>query len=317
MEMRIDYLAAGTGGVYWDRVQKKNRAEYMSPDNSSEDVKSAGEVREQLTGVTLTMSPESEEFTARLAERKALERAQQLRVQQENDPLQMQNPFDRIGTQFATISKALTNMGYYDNLSDEEVLETETLLANITYGMNNLCGNLRVENDDQLQELSSYAARFELESSTAALRQFANKYLPEHMQERFQGLVDKYYEHNSKALEGYRSNKEIMSELQARIYDRTENARVIGPSEAEQMKHLYGKVKVKDEEINSAVNDWRACFRDLSEGNQSVKDVMGRIQGILNRLASGNSKNKMFLQYVNEWNIFPIENAKLYWSALV
>ena len=108
-----------------------------------------------------------------------------------------------------------------------------------------------------------------------------------------------------------------MSELQARIYDRTENARVIGPSEAEQMKHLYGKVKVKDEEINSAVNDWRACFRDLSEGNQSVKDVMGKIQGILNRLASGNSKNKMFLQYVNEWNIFPIENAKLYWSALV
>ena len=87
--------------------------------------------------------------------------------------------------------------------------------------------------------------------------------------------------------------------------------------EAEQMKHLYGKVKVKDEEINSAVNDWRACFRDLSEGNQSVKDVMGRIQGILNRVASGNSKNKMFLQYVNEWNIIPIENAKLYWSALV
>ena len=81
MEIGIDYLAAGTGGVYWDRVQKKNRAEYMSPDNSSEDVKSAGEVREQLTGVTLTMSPESEEFTARLAERKALERAQQLRFQ--------------------------------------------------------------------------------------------------------------------------------------------------------------------------------------------------------------------------------------------
>lgn len=317
MEMEIDYLKAGTGGVYWDRIQKKNRAEYKAPDNSSEDEKSAEEVREQLTGVTLTMSPESEEFTARLAERKAAERAQQLRFQQENNPLQMQNPFDRIGTQFATISKALSNMGYYDNLSDEEILKTETLLANITYGMNNLCGNLRVESDDQFQELSSYAARFELESSTAALRQFANKYLPEHMQERFQGLVDKYYEHNSKALEGYRSNKEIMSELQARIYDRTESARVIGPSEVEQMNHLYGKVKVKDEEINSAVNDWRACFRDLSEGKQPVKDVMGKIQGILNRLASGNSKNKRFLQYVNEWNAFPIENAKLYWSALV
>lgn len=317
MEMGIDRLAAGAGGVYWDRVQKKNRAECKMPEHTPEDAKRAEELREHLDGVTLTMSPESEEFTARLAERKEAEREQQLRFERENDPLRMQDPFSRIGTQFATISKALQNMGYYDDPSDEEVLETETLLANITYGMNNLCGNLRVESEDRSQELSSYAARFELESSTAALRQFADKYLPEQMRESFQSLVDKYYEHNSKALEGYRSSKEIMSELQARIYDRTENARVVGPSEAEQMNHLYGKVKVKDEEMNSAVNDWRACFRELSEGKQPVKDTMGRIREILNRLASGNSNNKRFLQYVNDWNTFPIENAKLYWSALV
>lgn len=316
MGIGIDYLQAGAGGAYLERMQMRSSAERTMSENTPEELRTAEEVREKLSGVTITMSPESAEFMKRLEARKEEERVQQARFQQENSPLVMQDPFSRIGTQFSTISKALSEMGYYDNLSDDEVLETDKLLANITYGMNNICGNFRVESEEFVPELSSYAAKFELESSTAALRRFADKYLPEHMKETFQSLVDKYYEHNSKALEGYRSTREIMDELQANTYDKTASSRVIPMNEEEKMIHLAGKVQVKDEDMNSAIKEWRAYFKMFAQTEQPKDDVLAKLSESLNRLASGNSENKRFVQYITNRNAFPIENAGLYWSAL-
>lgn len=316
MEMGIDYLQAGAGGAYWERMQMQNSADRTMPNNTPEEARMVEEVRETLSGVTITMSPESTEFMKRLEARKEEEKAQQARFERENSPLLMQDPFNRIGTQFSTISKALSEMGYYDNLSDEEVLETDKLLANITYGMNNICGNFRVETETRAPELSSYAAKFELESSTAALRRFADKYLPEHMRETFQNLVDKYYEHNSKALEGYRSTREIMDELQANTYDKTASSRVIPMSEEEKMTQLAGKVKTKDEDVNSAIKEWRTYFKMFAQAEHPADDVIAKLSESLSRLASGNSENKRFVQYIGNRNAFAIENARLYWSAL-
>ena len=315
MGMEIDYLQAGAGGAYWERMLMKNSAERTMPGHTPEEAGMAEKVREKLSGVTITMSPESTEFMKRLEAGKE-EKVQQARFERENSPLLMQDPFNRIGTQFSTISKALSEMGYYDNLSDEEVLETDKLLANITYGMNNICGNFRVETETRAPELSSYAAKFELESSTAALRQFADKYLPEHMRETFQNLVDKYYEHNSKALEGYRSTREIMDELQADTYDNTASSRVVPMSEEEKMTHLAGKVRTEDEDVNSALKEWRTYFKMFAQAEHPVDDVMAKLRESLNKLASGNSENKRFVQFVGNRNAFAIENARLYWSAL-
>lgn len=317
MGIEIDYLQAGAGGAYWERMLMKNSVQRTMPGHTPEEAGMAEEVREKLSGVTITMSPESAEYMKRLEARKEEERAQQARFQRENSPLVMQDPFSRIGTQFSTISKALSEMGYYDDLSDEEVLETDKLLANITYGMNSICGNFRVETETRAPELSSYAAKFELESSTAALRQFADKYLPENMRETFQNLVDKYYEHNSMALEGYRSTREIMDELQANTYDKVASSRVIPMSEEEKMTHLAGKVKPEDEDVNSAYKEWRTYFKMFAQADHPEDDVMAKLSESLNRLASGNSENKRFVQFIANRNAFAIENARLYWSALI
>lgn len=122
---------------------------------------------------------------------KESQRAEEERIRQEFSFLfNPENAFDRIGTQFSAISNTLSEMGFYDRLSDDETFQVECLLAEITYGMDSISvgGNLAEENP-ACGQLSSYAARFELESSTAALRQFSEKFVPEDMQETLNALA--------------------------------------------------------------------------------------------------------------------------------
>lgn len=69
-------------------------------------------------------------------------------IQKEWEMQNPQNPFRRMGTQFSIISNALAEHGFYDNMSDEEVLEIENLLVDITHGMNSVCGTVKVLSPD-------------------------------------------------------------------------------------------------------------------------------------------------------------------------
>lgn len=321
MGITIDYLAAGCGGVYSQRELARNRAQYVNPELTPEEVEAneadQKRLREILAGVTLTISPEAEEYMAAARERKEEERLRYEQHMQETNPLTMEDPFSQPGTEFHIISDALNRMGFYDNLSDEEVLEVETILATITYGMNSTVGTAGIVNDDQSTELTSYAARFELESSTAALRRFAEKYLPENMRDDFDTLVDKYYAHNSKALEGYTSSRERSIKAVAHTIETHGSKRVLPVTEDEKLIQLAAKVKVNDEDINNAVKGWTEAFKELANSEKSVDDAIDMMKDILNRLASGNSENKRFIEYIDEWNSFAIENAKTYWTALM
>lgn len=207
-------------------------------------------------------------------------------------------------------------MGFYDALSDDETLQVECLLAEITYGMNSVCGNLKEERPGS-EQLSSYAARFELESSTAALRQFSKKFVPSDMSNMFNNLIDQYYEHNAKALEGYRSTKEYLNELSAGLYDRTASMRVIPLREVEKNIWQAGKVKAKESDYTHMAQSFQEQLKMLVNGEKSVDDSIIMMQDTLNALASGNSKNHGLLEYVNQWNSFSIENARHYWNLLI
>ena len=68
------------------------------------------------------------------------------------------------------------------------------------------------------------------------------------MQDFFNNLVDQYYEHNSKVLEGYQSSRETSNELLAAIYEKTASNRRAPLSENEKMIQMAGKVKVDEED---------------------------------------------------------------------
>ena len=182
--------------------------------------------------------------------------------------------------------------------------------------MNSVCGTVKVLSPES-EQLTSQAAKFELESSTAALRQFSQKYVSGEMQDFFNNLVDQYYEHNSKVLEGYQSSRETSNELLAAIYEKTASNRRAPLSENEKMIQMAGKVKVDEEDEKEAIKEWRKCLKALADGKGEVGEMMGRMSDILKMLASGNSENKQLLNYVEQWNSPAIENARKYWSVLV
>lgn len=317
-DCRLDYSNGNgtiTGGTYDKRMYEKNRQECL-PAPSEEDLQSVEALKEKLRGVTVTISPEAEEYMTGLRERKEAQKAEQERMSQEWDSLFDPNDsFGRIGTYFSVFSGALSEMGFYDNLSDEETLQMECLLGGITYSMNSLFGGLQ-EEGALCGELSSHAARLELESSTAALRQFSEKFVPSDMRERFDGLIDEYYERNAKGLEGYRSSWEEFHEGDAWILDMTTSKRVIPLSEREKIIQQLGKVKATKDDYERAAKDWRSSLKLLADGENSVDDSIAVMQDTLNALASGNSKNQGVLQYVSRWNKFTIENARQYWKLL-
>lgn len=319
MGTEINYDVAMLGGVYYNRMIQKNLQNFSdlsTPEERQAADAAAAALEEKLKGVTVTISPESVEFLNGVRERKEAQKAEEERIRQEYSFLNPESAFNRIGTQFGIISDELSKMGFYDNMSDDEVLQVERILAGITYGMNSVCGNVKEEVPDSKQ-LSSYAARFELESSTAALRQFSEKFLPEDMRENFSNLIDQYYEHNAKLLEGYRSSREISNERLATIYDWTAFMRAVPMDEEEKTIQKAGKVKLKESDITNATKSWREHFKMLVSGEKSVDDSISMMQDTLNALASGNSKDKNLLKYVSQWNSFSIENARQYWNLLI
>ncbi|MCM1211684.1 MAG: hypothetical protein NC318_08780 [Blautia sp.] len=318
-DYRLDYNNDNrtiAGGVYERRMHEKNLGDNaITP--TQQDLQSAEALKEKLSGVTVTISPETAEYMSGIRERKEAQRAEEERIRQEYGFLwNPENPFDRIGTQFSVFSDALSEMGFYDNLSDEETLQAECLLGGMTYSMNSLFGTLQ-EKEAVCGGLSSYAARFELESSTAALRQFSEKFVPVHMRDTFDNLIDKYYEHNAKALEGYRSSWEDFQEGNARLYDTTASKRMIPLSEEEKIIWKLGKVKTTEADNIHAAESWRTQLQKLASGEKSVDDSIAMMQDTLNALASGNSKDRGVLAYVSRWNAFSIENARQYWKLLM
>lgn len=310
------------GGVYNRRMYQKYRNDStLTP--TEEQIQTAEKLKEKMAGVTVTISQEGfdrESYMADLRERKEEMRAQKERAREENSYLNRLNRgdvFERIGSLDSIISGTLDEMGFYDDLSDDETLEVECLLAGITYGMNTVGGGIRIA-DPVCGQLSSQAARFELESSTAALRQFSKKFVPAEMTEQFNRLIDQYYEHNEKALQGYRSDSEIGDEGTAKLNEEMASTRLFPVmKEEERIRGQLGKVKNTKDDVGHAVKEWQKQLRMLMCGARSVNDSMLMMRNTLNALASGNSKDQGVIQYVDRRGTYSIENARQYWGMLL
>ncbi len=135
--------------------------------------------------------------------------------------------FQEKGTrQWQVFSEQLYKNGFFEGMSDEEVLKTEQLLIQITSSVDTFhsCRSLSASPLKRVSDLI-YADRERidwntykdmsgnewqllLESSAAALRCFNEKYVPEEQQSEFSSLIDQFYQYNSSLLEGYQSPNE-------------------------------------------------------------------------------------------------------------
>lgn len=320
--MEIYYLGGRTLGVYWDRIVAKNmeeRRKQIIKEPEDEDVQDAEELKKKLEGVYVTLSPEGKEHLANATARKEAAKAEMEKNKTACDFFDFENPFEisgkgNIWSQHGVLTRELEKQGFYKDMSDEKVKELEDLLGDISYGMDSI--NERPSSVFP-KELSSYEAKFELESSTAALRQFSEQFVPASIQASFQELVDQYYEYNSKVLETYISSRERSNESSAKLYERTSSQRVIPIDEEEKMQHLSTKVKRTQEEEDTAAAGWEESFKRLKEGKSSISDFENEIGNILQKYAAGNIENKIFYKYLNQWHDKTIDRAVSYWSKIV
>lgn len=137
------------------------------------------------------------------------------------------NVFQEKGTrQWQVFSEQLYKSGFFEEMSDEEVLKTEQLLIQITSSADTfhscrslsasplkrvsdlICSNRDRIDWNTYKDMSGDEWRLLLESSKAALQRFNEKYVPEAQKSEFSSLIDQFYQYNSSLLEGYQSPNE-------------------------------------------------------------------------------------------------------------
>lgn len=196
--------------------------------------------------------------------------------------------------QWIVFSKKLYDTGFFEGKSDEEIQEIDSLLQQLTNGLDSF--NIRAHMKDYAMSatlsrpinemIPGYSASHpgidrettyymtkeewetELESSSKALQYFCNTFVPEEYQNEFGGLIDQFYAFNSQSLENYQSPYEITGvPYLAAIaeYQRQKSEQMEGEYECEQVTALPAK-----KDTGTYMNSVKAFFTQLA--NSKGKD---------------------------------------------
>lgn len=216
---------------------------------------------------------------------------------QKQEKLQQNNPDDPFwgstGNQWLVFSKKLYDGGFYDNITDEEVKQMENILDKITGGMD---GFGRVQHgiglniDAYMEAGESSGSGFnlltesgelwtELESSTAALKYFAEKYIQDdELKEEFNGLTEQYYAHNSEQLDGYQSLSEKMKQFTNDVFSGKY------PNSALLHKHAQSLLEQNADSVNTA-----KYLGSINHNEEETKQYRNQISLQLQQLSQGTS----------------------------
>ncbi len=268
----------------------------------------------ERSGVTITISKESQEFMAGAAERKAAQAAAHAAAMAEVGEQYSGNAFTGTGdlnrSQYLVFSNNLYNSGFYDSMSDEEVQKMEGMLQDITSGMNSI--NLSSLNINKETQMSHEAAKLELTSSVNALRYFSEKFVPEEMRESFNKLIDQYESHNSEKVASHRNSTDMRDEF----WQDTPLPNTKDREEAEISREI-GKVTHTEEEEKKNKADYQTLFEQLMQGQGDTGSIFDSLKNTLIQFASGGSKNSNVLALLNSRNSDSISNMMSYWSKLL
>ena len=265
---------------------------------------------------------------------------------QQQEKLQQNNPDDPFwgstGNQWLVFSKKLYDSGFYDNMTDEEVKQMENILDKITGGMD---GFGRVQygigfNIDAYMEAEGNSGSdfnfltesgelwTELESSTAALKYFAEKYIQDdELKAEFNGLARQYYTHNSEQLDGYQSLTEKMRRFTYDVFS--------GKYPNSALLHKYAKPLLEqnadnvntDKYLGSIIHNGEETkqyrsqisllFQQLSQGTSGWEEAWKKIEDSFVDFATKGSNSQSIRDSVAARADMTFERMKEYWSLLV
>lgn len=269
---------------------------------------------------TVDISPDSQEFMSRVAERKEAQRAEKERLKAENP----WSPFDYQGdlsknepTQYLVFSKFLYDKGFFRDMDDEQAGKMEDMLKDITSGMDSIRGPLGAGRWDS--SMSHEAAKLDLVSSVNALNYFAETYVSEGMRDAFKELIKEYETYNSKLVANHRNSMDLYSESMKSISAPNAAGVSAGARQAQDRTKAYqqiGRVTHTQQEEKGLKEDYQALFDKLMKKEDNARNIFDSLQNLLVNYASGGSKNTMVLDLLNANNAGSINRMFQYWSAM-
>lgn len=316
-------------GAYKKRVAKRESEAAAKAYRQTEKTN----VQEHLgEGVSITISPESQEFMSGVEERKAAQRAEKeaFRKQCSENPfaysgnalsltnLETGERIARGTSQWRVFSEILYKNGFYDTMSDEEVQKMEGMLKDITSGVDSISGITDTERSDSA--LSHDAAQLEFLSSLNALQYFADTYVPDGMRGAFQDLIKAYADYNSESVAKHKNGDDLYSEAIAEISApnaRNVDAAVKKSQERTIASQTIGKIKHMDEEEEKLKEDYQALFDSLIDKRGSVSNIFDKLKNTLLSYAAGGNKNTDVLTLLDSRNAGSVSNMADYWSKLL
>ncbi len=303
-------------GAYNKRVEQ-NKSRAAAENCHAQQKEQPGQTAKDMLGATVSISQESQEFMAGIAERKAAQRAAKAEAEQNCSG----NAFAGTGDfkqQYLVLSENLYNNGFYDRMSDDEVYRMESMLKEITSGMDSINGSGLNVNFET--EMSHEAAKLELVSSVNALNYFAEKYVPEEMRDSFQNLISQYENYNSAKTAVHKNIYDMRDESMSRIPAPGAvhvSDTVKKTQEDTGTSRKIGKVTHTEEEEEQNKADYQALFEQLMQKQEGTKNIFESLQNTLVQYASGGSKDSNVLSALNARNAAAVSNMAAYWMKLL
>lgn len=252
--------------------------------------------------------------------------------------LSKNNPDDvfwgNTGNQWLVLSENLYHKGFYDEMSDDEVKQAETILAKITAGMDHLSRTLYqtgIEYSDYYGHGANYymdsnEVNLELESATQALRYFSERYVDEDKQTEFNALIDQFYKHNTEIISGYQAPVESFNKAVHAMHNGQYTNSFVTSSYGQAMKNdstginsaIYlGGISHSTAEKVQYTSELLGLFEQLKHSSEGKDSIWKQIEDTFVKYATKDSDDQKVRNYVLEQSKHTINRIKGYWSELV
>lgn len=259
---------------------------------------------------------------------KNVERQKTIAVGREEDDIFWTNT----GNQWLLFSEYLYNNDFYTDMSDEEVKEMENTLARITAGMDHLSRSqylTGIEFSDYFGHGSKYfmtesECLMELESSTAALTYFADKYIVEDKRSSFENLIKQYYEHNLQIIDEYQNPMESFNKMVHGIHankypgvDILEQIPKDGVVDEYKYTIMLGGITKDAAQQEQFRKDLRVLFAALGQENVKTDKVWDQLKTQYIDYVTDKTDDSGFADYVWNESASTIQRMQQYWKHLL
>lgn len=236
--------------------------------------------------------------------------------------------WNNTGNQWLVFSEMLYNNGFYSEMSDEEVKQFEDTLAYITFGMDCVSKSQYLTGMEfsSIQEeykyfMSDNEAISELESSVAALQYLSDRVLPEEQQERFNRLIDMYYEHNNEVLSEYTNPMDSFNKVIAGMHsNKSAYSHFMEEAAKEPVSEykytvMLGRTEKSEQEKEMYRQDLQRLFKKMkSSGDDAF--IWEQIKECFQKYSTDGSDDLGFHNYVYEQAQYLFSHMKNCWGRL-